>query len=1256
MAAAGAVVAGAAGLMALGSGTASADTTFDDVGSGSGSSTSSFESSAPSFGSVDDMPGLGTDSNVGSASSAFSPNPPSSSPTFDDVEPISGSPSFDLGPASGPGDLVAGLQDNGSDPLPNVSALSSPSFDSVAPPRTDPQPVIEPTSVFNTEPLSPVAQSSFTDPEPPPSSIAPMTALDLPIGSTPGSDPAQLSPNIALGPVDAPTSGSPSNLGEMPTLPAAGDVAPPTVLASGPDTDPLDGGTIGLTDRKTTEQLDKLLGLSADPAAAPTFAPATMLDVSVDPANAGLLPTAGSDVGVAPPTGPGVTIGQTDPETTAVLDRALLGNGGSSLFAPGQTWSDATDDFGPPTTVGSLDGPEPEFGFLGEQDSDALDRLLLPATGGSADEPPLFPVVDPDRIAWGDAPTTDDVATEQAPQPTVTAGGMYRPTVTARGLGTGRNSAELDAFDTPVANPGGGLLDPSTARKSDDIRDDRLGSAALGAGGKVRLPQLPTGDSTAQPSSVLADGTVGTPAPGGTPTGSGARSAGTTPDADATRRFQEALGYSAVGVPFALGVGTAFRMLDPTLNGSIFNAFQAAASRAPTGFGQDLFMLGGAGGIPISGDRDLDRYLHSQAVDTTMVTAADMALRRINPVINNYGAANPNMRGSSWLRNARLDSGLPWWALASIGPTLGAANYTIDSLETDAFGFGVDANGRPVPQNNTQYYADRAARDGALGATIGTLANVSLRNRQLPQQVFDRAAALPGQINNTVRRLAGQAVPEMAPATLERAFTRPTVTSVPRWASVAGLLAPFVLPPIQQFVTNRVLHRPPQRDGLDDVIDGFNAGVVQPLSNTFGSDTVQQTAGVVNDAVAGCVSGLTTKVNCVAGAVAGAGLAFRDRTTLGRNATQDVITSDGTVGDAFTDNVGAVVGQAGNVLDTGLNGLSAGLATIAAPLVPLHELLQDGRVRPVSLEERLQFLAEEPSVQATNASATEYVNNIGRIMKNSQTMLTGTARGGLNMLRTGNWETPAPTHYSDCSAPGQVQCLTPGTNRLVVGSGAPTRVDNTGRTMTQFYDCSAPGQSQCVTPGTNRLVVGSGAPTRVDDVGRTVTRQPDCNTPFQVQCVTPGTNRLVVGSGRDTTTLPDGRTVENVTIDSLRQEVESRTPADYQRAFQIDNSGASAPSPALVNPVTQMQQQVQDAIGTQAERLGNTFNRAVQDTGNTFNRAVQDAGDTFNRAVQDTGNTIQRGSDFVQGWTNDRGKEARDAWNNLQQILPWNPR
>ena len=1254
VAAAGAVVAGAAGLMALGTATASADTTFDDIGPGSDASTSSFESSALSFGPVDDGPDLGTDfGSVGSASSASSPDPPSSSPAFGDIDlssgtPGSGSSSFDLGPASGPGDLVAGLGDNGSDPLPNVTTLSSPSLD--PPSWTDPQPVIEPTSVFGTEPLSTVAQSSLTDPVPLPTPIA--EALDPPIGSTSLTDPVPL-PNlgtdIALGPVDAPTSGSPNDLVELPTLSADDHVAPPTVPANGTGTDPLDagpyGGTIGVTDRETTDRLDTLLGLSADPDA-PTFAPGTMLDVSLDPnsdpATAGLLPTTGSDDGVAPPTDPEVTFGWTDPETTAALDRALLGNDDSSLFAPGQTWSNATEGLGPltPTTAGPLDGPDPGYGFLNEQDSDALDRLLLPPTDGSADEPPLFDVVDPDSIAWGDELTTADVRTEPAPQRPITAGGTYRPPVPAPGLGTGRNDAPREASDTPGANPGGGLFERGTAGTSDNIRGHQLGSAALGAGGEVRLPQVPrdgagrldtTEGGTVLPGSTIAQSGAETPR-SGSQTGNPWRISTFDPEnwPPVISPEPQDGAYALLGVVPTVGITA---MQRARALGTLLPAqLGAATDTLYRSFPSDILL----GDFPVrffEGDdqNSVARSVASGAVIAGLDRVANYA-QDVLPGIqqrNREFWLNRNIGPVSEVTvrrgpTSQLSSGLNPLTVMAIAPTVNTL-----SLLGDRACQAVDCNPQPTDTNNNRYYG-RAFLD-ALETGAGVFGPIFGENFATQRAANLRSGVAPPRAGNVALQTA-------------LAFGAPAAQSLA--ATILTQEPPDKTDPIYR--GTRAVFRAIGDDfnGVNDTLfgnareaDGNNRNATRAVANA-GAAVVTP----VFDALAGVYPNVLHNL----------GRTY-DSIVTGRPVQNVPIVSPGAVQSAEAARQRAAEawrltreGRPGNGEDAAMQALGNGLYAIGrGGIGALHTLAsvadpfqsQESRFldEPTQRQRGQESLAAAGTALRQGGDALNFLGEAGgRRLTDIRQGADRAVQGGLNLLRTGNWEAPAPIRYSDCSVPGQVQCLTPGTNRLVVGPGAPTRVDNAGRTMTRFSDCTVPGQSQCVTPDTNRLVVGPGTPTRVDNAGRTVPRQPDCDTAFQVQCVTPGTNRLVMGTGRTTTTLPDGRTVENVTIESLRQEIESRTPADYERAFRNYNSGhgAGAPSPALVNPVTQMQQQIQNGIGTQVERLGNTYNRAVQDTGNA----------------------IRRGGDFVQGWTNDRRNEASRAWSNLQQSLPWNRR
>ena len=498
------------------------------------------------------------------------------------------------------------------------------------------------------------------------------------------------------------------------------------------------------------------------------------------------------------------------------------------------------------------------------------------------------------------------------------------------------------------------------------------------------------------------------------------------------------------------------------MGGSLSNAATAALTRAPFGFAQDAAMLGGLGSIPITGDREVDAFLHGQVADTAALTALDMGLRgQVTPRVTNWAAANPNHRLAPLARNFRPDSGLPWSSLALIGPTLSTSNYLIDELETEVLGFGTDKDGNPVPLNNGQYYTNAALEEGALGLTIGTLANLGLKNPDWPTDLANGVANLPGTIRGAVTNRAtggassspSQGTWTTAPAAAanvgddvarnlgdDLAAGLTTASRTPRWVGPAGFIAPFVVPPLQQHIVRRWTQPTPEPDALTPFIDWTKTQIGEPLVEAFGSEAVTQTGAVIGDSIAGCAAGITTRANCAAGVIAGGGLAFRDKTTLGRQFTEDSLNSDPSDPvDLLGDNLFGLAGQVGNLADVAGNGLNAGLATLAAGAVPLYELVEDGQVN-VGLEERLQILNEEPSMQATRDAAGNIVDTIGRNITNTQALLGHAARAGNNMLRGENGSDCA--QEQDCVVVGAATPPTAGAAGALAGDdrGGPGSV------------------------------------------------------------------------------------------------------------------------------------------------------------------------------------------------------------------------
>lgn len=805
--------------------------------------------------------------------------------------------------------------------------------------------------------------------------------------------------------------------------PAAGTSPEPSLVWEGAEQQYVgEAPTLGFTPPGSTARLDDLLESSstspgADEAVPLGFTPLTSLSAAAGSGTADVTP---SESIFREPDGPSDDIEFGSTTVVPSLSEAA----GSSAVVPNDsifsgTSGQADDDirfaFTPvqPLSDGSGSGMETfelgPAGLFGGRPAASDSRLGIAEPG-----------FDLSGTAAGGSATTGNLRSAYQ----VTAGGSQPDATTTGSTGSpGGRPANSGTIPTSPALDGTGQAGEVSNGSGpgptglDAVLDGAIGTVSTGAGGTLSTSGTPSSEGPADRTGTPSGGTAAQQEGGG------------------SSNLGAVLGYTALGVPFGIGVGTMFRLYDPAMQGSLKLAGLSSLTRVVPGALQDVGTLGGGSSVPLTGDPTIDRFLHGQVVDTAVITAADIGLTTLaNPAINRWGEANPTRPLAPMARVARLNSGLPWTTLAAVGPVLSTANTLTDSFETDVLGWETDPeSGRPKPPDNDAYYGDLNARSAILGGTIFGAAQ-SLRNPQWAQQVGDATIAAPGRV---VRALTNRTpgvptptsatpdVPTVAPAAADDAARAAVTTRQPRALSIAGTVLPFALPYIQNWIANRVTNPPPERDGLSDVIDGANQNVVQPLQRAFGSAAVQQTGSVIGDAAIGCVSGLTTRANCAAGAVATGGLAFRDKTTIGRNATQDVLNADGTVGDALLDNVGASFGHAGNVLDVGLNGLNAGLATIAAGLVPLHELTQYGSTRPVGLQERLQFLAEEPSVQATNRAANEYVTNIRRMLNNAGTMATGSATGLYNLTRTGDVRGTTPTGQPWCSSTVTSSCIEP---------------------------------------------------------------------------------------------------------------------------------------------------------------------------------------------------------------------------------------
>lgn len=404
-----------------------------------------------------------------------------------------------------------------------------------------------------------------------------------------------------------------------------------------------------------------------------------------------------------------------------------------------------------------------------------------------------------------------------------------------------------------------------------------------------------------------------------------------------------------------------------------------------------------------------------------------------------------------------------------------------------------------------------------------------------------------------------------------------------------------------------------------------------------------QTANVVSRAGVGCLSGLTSRADCVTGAALEASDAFFDETTAGQAAARFAETEyDGNPLRERTEAAVSVpINQArlvGAVGDVASNAVQTTGQAIGTGLAYAYDLVNGGTTMPAA--EYLQNLEDMGGAPATRAALAESLELLGRIDQRRRQTFTGVPDREPDADPGRDAPSRERSGLPVCAGPSEVDCIEPGTidpsDPNSVGSarvgtgGSSVRVTDagTGRT-TQFPLCTTSGQIDCIpessidrsnpnSVGTVRR--GDGGASFTDGSGREVA-YPDCEVLGQVQCVVG--NELRVGTGAPTRTNGNGQVVEAVTYEALQQSARTATYT-------------APPARTVVNPVTRYRQQATEAVVNRAQRVGNDIREAAGNARSTVQRGVQ--------AVQQR---AQRGAQAVRN-------AVGGAINRVRQALPWN--